>query len=371
MTLSPGWRPAQRRRTARHDRVDDGRNEGPSIGRRRPRVDDEREDRVHGHAGQQDEQPGRQRLGLEPAMRRDRLRPEGDHRLGIPVLAALRITRVIVDRAAGGVRARGRQRVLRVLAAALQQGHRLVLARCHAHEAAEGQRREHVLGLADALLQQRGTEADREAGRIDAHELRGDEMSELVDEHDEPEDEDRGDVGQHAGKLAPERHRPHGRHRGGRQLSKRARTCRACRGVRIEQRLTRARGRAAVRRQRALDRPRDVVEADASLEEQRHGLLVRGVEDRRCRTAAAGLRPCPVRAWGSRRSERARSSGGPTRPDRRAAPRRRPRDADASARRGSAAPSSARPSAPARCRRTNSTKECTTLCGCTTTSMRS
>src|SRR4051812_16091312 len=85
----------------------------------------------------------------------------------------------------------------RVFAAAFEERRRFIFARCHSDVASERQRSENVLGLAYSLPEQCGSEANREAGRIDAGQLRGEEVSELVHEDDEPEDDDWSEPAQH------------------------------------------------------------------------------------------------------------------------------------------------------------------------------
>ena len=102
------------------------------------------------------------------------LRPEWHHRIRI----------------VAGI-ARPQRRIF--FAAPFEQRGLRVVARRHADVAAQGQCGEHVLRLAPTLAEQRGSEADRKARRVDTGELRRHEMAELVNEDHEAEDENRCD----------------------------------------------------------------------------------------------------------------------------------------------------------------------------------
>jgi hypothetical protein len=135
---------------------------------------DEGEDDVHHHAGDHDEQSRGEALGLEPPVLGNGPWSERHHRIRIVSLLA-------------------RLEPPSLLAPALDERRLRIVPRGHPHVAAERKQREHVFRLAAALAEQGRTEADGKARRVDAGELRGDEVAELVHEDDEAEDDDRRD----------------------------------------------------------------------------------------------------------------------------------------------------------------------------------
>jgi hypothetical protein len=77
------------------------------------------------------------------------------------------------------------------LAAAFDHRHGLIVARGHADVAAQGEHREPILGLAPPVMPKRGAEPDGESRSIDARDLRGEEVAELVHEDYDAEHQDR------------------------------------------------------------------------------------------------------------------------------------------------------------------------------------
>ena len=137
-----------------------------------------------------------------------------------------------------------------------------------AHEAAQRDQPDAVLGLAEAAFDDRRREAHVELGDPHAHGLGDEEVPELVDE-DEREQAADGD--QTLLSRAPLSRGPRARSRAG--------------PIGLAHLLARAQRLARARLQRALDERRDVDEAAARAQERRDGLLVGRVQGARRQAA--------------------------------------------------------------------------------------
>src|SRR5690606_2912189 len=119
---------------------------------------------------------------------------EGHERFRIPLFRTHACGNLLLAHSELGAAAAERGGIFRragrwLLTAAFNERHGLVLTRSHAHVAAQRQRGKDVLRLAPAPAPERRTEADGEAWCVDSHCLRGEEVSELVNEDHESEDD--------------------------------------------------------------------------------------------------------------------------------------------------------------------------------------
>src|SRR5581483_8302277 len=135
---------------------------------------DDRQQRIHGDAGKENEYSRPHRLGFKPSVLGNRLRPVRNHGVRIPPGGTLRL----------------RDALLR---AALDPGHRLVIAGRHPDVPADWQPCDDVLRFRPTRppAPQRTAPAKRESRGVHTDHLRRQKVPELMHENHEPEDKNR------------------------------------------------------------------------------------------------------------------------------------------------------------------------------------